>query len=338
LLVACCVSLWPAAIVLSDASRVPDLINDQAQVWVAARELAQGHDPYAHIGPGREWPIIFPLYYPLTAPLILWPLKDATPRAAHIVFVMLSAFVLALAVTQDSWLRLPLFLSPAFIACAKVAQWTPLLGAVIWFPWLGFVLAAKPNAAMVVLAASRSWRAAIGAGLGALLLTLISLALWPGWFGTWRATVGSADPAVFVPTVLMPGGLLLLLAMLRWRRWEGRLLLAMALIPQTPGPISVLLLLLIPGTLRGVVVLSLLTAAPFFLVPTSEAFATFAAYVRSVGIVALWSVYLPALFIVLRLPNVGHAPRWIERLVEPLPAWLRGSAKDSSHSPSEPGS
>jgi hypothetical protein len=39
---------------------------------------------------------------------------------------------------------------------------------------------------------------------------------------------------------------------------------------------------------------------------------------------AVTSLYVPALFMVLRRPNEGPAPPWIERAVAPLPAWIRG--------------
>jgi hypothetical protein len=38
------------------------------------------------------------------------------------------------------------------------------------------------------------------------------------------------------------------------------------------------------------------------------------------------SVYLPALVILLKQPNVGDAPDWIEHRLARLPAWLRGVA------------
>ena len=42
-----------------------------------------------------------------------------------------------------------------------------------------------------------------------------------------------------------------------------------------------------------------------------------------------WSVtslYIPALLMVLRRPNQGAVPAWIERVVSQAPLWVRGSA------------
>ena len=39
----------------------------------------------------------------------------------------------------------------------------------------------------------------------------------------------------------------------------------------------------------------------------------------------LLSVYLPALVVVLRQANTGDIPDWLERRVQALPSWLRGS-------------
>jgi len=40
----------------------------------------------------------------------------------------------------------------------------------------------------------------------------------------------------------------------------------------------------------------------------------------------LLGCYAPALYIVLRRPNEGPVPPWLERRVTRLPAWLRGRA------------
>jgi hypothetical protein len=49
----------------------------------------------------------------------------------------------------------------------------------------------------------------------------------------------------------------------------------------------------------------------------------------NVGDSAIWavaSVYTPALVMVMRRPNEGPVPSWVERAVAWLPAWIRGRA------------
>jgi hypothetical protein len=51
--------------------------------------------------------------------------------------------------------------------------------------------------------------------------------------------------------VTVPGGALLLLALIRWRRWEAWLLVVFVLIPQTFHPLATLAMVLLPRPLLG---------------------------------------------------------------------------------------
>ena len=127
----------------------------------------------------------------------------------------------------------------------------------------------------------------------------------------------------------MPGGALLLLALVRWRRWEAWVLVAFAIIPQTFHPLATLPLVLLPGSLLGKATIAALTYLPnWFLVrePFGSRLATatpeemFAMY----GTIVLWTVLIPTLLFVLRLPNHGPVPGSVDRLVARWPAWIRG--------------
>jgi hypothetical protein len=129
----------------------------------------------------------------------------------------------------------------------------------------------------------------------------------PGWVPRWLAAVATGDH--LRPLVLLPGGFVLLLAALRWRRWEGRLLLALALVPQTTDVIGALPLLLLAKSFRALLLLSLLTYLPHMLINFAPALSslfwrqpTFADATTMVGVLTLVAVYLPALVLVLRLP------------------------------------
>ena len=312
LLIVTAIAFVAGAYTYAYAASRPQFVADLDQVWDAARALGAGENPYDVMGPQRARDHAFPLYYPLTAPLLLWPTQDFAPTVVRVLFVTISTWLFGFAITRDGLYRLPVFCSGAYLATVQLAQWTPLIGAVLAFPTLGFVLAAKPNLGLVVLAASRSIRAFVTAAVGALLFTALSLLLWPGWFADWRETVATADH--FTPLVTYPGGFLLLLALLRWRHWDARLLLALALIPQTHGLVGALLLLLIPQTTARVTILSLLSFLPYWLLSSEIAsphyFLKFTDYVDAAATVTLWTMYIPALgFVLWPQDSQGHEKR-----------------------------
>jgi hypothetical protein len=107
------------------------------------------------------------------------------------------------------------------------------------------------------------------------------------------------------------------LAALRWRTREARLLLAMALVPQVLFFYDQLPLFLVCRTRRealafigwGMAVMMV------YLIP---------AFVGFGGPWAMIACYLPALVIVLRRPNEGPAPQWLERWIADWPQSIRG--------------
>jgi hypothetical protein len=121
----------------------------------------------------------------------------------------------------------PLFLSFPFLMAAELGHWAPYLTVGALLPWLGFLLAAKPNIALAVVARQPS--IPLVAGMAA--LGVLSVALWPDWVGAWIASVRGSTPHP-VPLLSWMGAPLALAA-LRWRQPEARLLLAMSLLPQT---------------------------------------------------------------------------------------------------------
>lgn len=96
-------------------------------------------------------------------------------------------------------------------------------------PSLGFVLAAKPTIAAALWIAYPSKRTLLSAAL----FGSVCLAVLPDLFRDWLTVSREANH--FSPLILYPwGGPLLLLAALRWRESDGRLLLALACLPRTP--------------------------------------------------------------------------------------------------------
>lgn len=299
----------------------PDAVPDFDHVWFAATAMVDGRDPYALVGPGREYPYPWPLYYPLTAPSSILPLAMLPLAAARAVFVALPAAALAFLLSRDGFGRLAFFASGAFLMSVKTAQWGPLAVLGLLVPWLGLFCAAKPNLGLGVLAAARSRRDLARMVVGAGALLLISLALQPAWPATWLDIVHAAPQPLSV--LSLPAGALLILAVLRWRRWEARMLLVYAFVPQTSGAVGALPLLLVPRSLRSLLVLGILSYVPVFVTPSpGEAVEQWA---RRETMASLLAVYLPVLWLVLRLPNMGPLPPRLEALAARWPAWIRGT-------------
>jgi hypothetical protein len=108
--------------------------------------------------------------------------------------------------------------------------------------------------------------------------------------------------------VMRPGGFLLLLALLRWRRPEARLLAGLACIPQTPVLYETVPLFLLVTTLKEGALLGILTCASGMLVYAMGSDITaYDEWMTLSGRWMVWLVYLPALAIVLPRPNVYPA-------------------------------
>jgi hypothetical protein len=163
-------------------------------------------------------------------------------------------------------------------------------------PALGFLLAVKPNTSASLWLARPSRTAVLGVS-AFLILSLVVLPSWPrDW---WTALL--QDNTDLVPPVLRPFGLVLLLAALRWRSPEGRLLLAIAFIPQNTLPHELVSLALIPANLveMGILVagswIALAVVADQMHLSHSIADWTAASWPATLG-----AVYLPMLYLVLR--------------------------------------
>lgn len=227
----------------------PPFVSDFDQHVRAAQVLLAGGDPYPRLTlPGRpEW--IFLYLYPLTAAWAGLPFAGMDFVTARVVFVALSGAAFAYAATRDGWAPLLVVASNAYLSAVMLAQWTPLVAAVSVLPWLGWALACKPNVALIALAGARwedrrRWAMAIAL---AAVFALLTLAVDPQWPVRWRASVAAWGVDHYEPYLLIPWGWLMLAAALRWRDPMMRTLLAIAVIPHTPGTREALLLAVAPG-------------------------------------------------------------------------------------------
>jgi hypothetical protein len=318
--VAVAVALSCVAILAFDRVAEPDAVPDFDHLWFAAKGLLQGRDPYLLIGPGREynWPWLY--YYPLTAPTSILPLAFLPLNVARAVFVAVPAGFLAFLLTRDGFGRLPFFASGAWVMAVKTAQWGPLVLCGLLVPWLGAFCSAKPNLGIGTLAGARSLGALFRMLAGSAGLVLLSLFVSPGWPSRWLDIIAQAPQPLSILTLW--GGPLLLLTIVRWRRWEARMLLLFALVPQTSGAVGTLALLLVPRSLRALTILAILSYVPVFYAPQMDQ--TIEQWARREALATLYAVYLPVLFLVLRMPNKGPLPARLERIAQRLPRWLRG--------------
>ncbi|HWJ21733.1 MAG TPA: hypothetical protein VNS52_05210 [Gemmatimonadaceae bacterium] len=308
--------------------------TDFDYIWFAGRALLHGQDPYALIGQGRafEWP--WPLFYPLTTVVGVLPLALLPVRLASALFTGVSAALLAYVVTRDGWERLAIFASASAFAALQGAQWSPLLTAAGAVPALSVLLVLKPNLCVAFVAAQPTARRIRDVAIAGALLAAVAFALRPGWVTEWRSAVASSIH--FRIFLFHPLGAVLILALLRWRRFDARLLLAMACVPQTPLIYEALPLFLIPATRREMLVLLLLSALSG---PAQVLAARGLDPVRGSDMIAnvmIAAFYIPCLVMVLRRPNEGPVPAWVERLADAARARLGGwrrRASDETRAP-----
>jgi len=243
------------------------------------------------------------------SPLALLPVD-----VARAIFVGGSASLLAYALTQESWTRLPLFGSGALALAVLAAQWSPLLTALLCMPSLAYLVPIKPNigfALVAYLPTTPVVRRVLASGIG---LTLIACLILPSWPQDWLQLVRNA-PHFTVPVSHL-GGPLLLLSLMRWRCPEARLLMALSVVPQNMVIYATLPLFLIPRTFRESLVMTTLnnTAFAFIILALGLPRTSAENYYNGDALVAL--CYLPCLVTILRRPNEGSMPDWIERAVD----------------------
>jgi hypothetical protein len=279
--------------------------TDFDQLWHAADALIDGRDPYSVVGPGRAFQWDWPLYYPLPAVVYSVPFAWLPLVAARVAFSTVAAGVLGWAIGARARILWPLLLSAAWIISTSRTQWAPLLLAAAWMPGLGFLLMAKPNIGVASLAALNRRGRRIAA-IGCAVALVLSLAVRPDWFASWRDAT-SVSPHILTP-VLLPGGFLLALALTRWRRPEARLFLALAVTPHTPSVYDLLLLFFACRTLRESIALALLTQGLYWGIVLFGSFDTFDAYAMGLGRAALLVVYFPVLVAILLRPNESPVP------------------------------
>ena len=285
----------------------------------AAHHLLVGRDPYAEMVPGAPG-AAGAFLYPLPAAIVAMPFAGFAAHHAGAAFVGLSAALLSYALAANGWWRLLALMSPAFLLSFSVANWPPLLLASALLPGLGWLAAAKPNLGLVAFAYQPRWSTVIG------VVAIVGLSvLWlPSWPVGWLSHVARQEIS-HPPTIAWPLGAIGLAGLLRWRTPEGRVLAAFTLVPVSVFPYDHLMLWLVPRSFREALFLTWTAwlTAPAVLGFNAEASRTTLLLIQ--GGITLGTV-VPCAFLVLRRPNVGPAPAWVERFVAGWPKWARGTA------------
>jgi hypothetical protein len=294
--------------------------GDFEQVWYAARAILNGSDPYALIGPGRPFAFDFAFRYPLPAAVVAIPVAPLPADFACGVFVGIGLACLAWTLMRYGHAPLIGLLSASVASAIDSVQWSPLLAATTAIAPLGIVLAAKPTIGLAMFSARPSrW-----AFFGGLAVTAIAFAFLPTWFVEWRAAL--TDRTGISTLAFHPGGAIALLCLLKWRRPEARMLAVLACVPMTPVLYETVPLLLIPR--RWWEALLFVFASYVVLgwsmrVPLTD-YSYYAAHMANSAAVIALVLYPLAALMVLRRPNHGTVPAWLERRLVAFPSWLRG--------------
>lgn len=280
----------------------PPSTSDFQPIWVGGRALLAGEDPYAVVPTSGTR---YPLYYPLTGVVVGLPLAALPFPWARVLWAAVSGAAFAAAALRYGRGLPAALLSASFLNAVVQGQWSPLLTAATVLPALSWIWVAKPSVGVALLAAFPTRRALVG---GTLLLA-VSLAVFPTWPMRWLEALRETN---HIAPIARPGGFLLLLALIRWRQAEGRLLAALACIPHTIGLYETLPLFLIPRTRwQGYALAGLSHAAAFgqaFAVPRLPGM-TWEAMNQARWPFILLGLYLPALILLLFFHRAAHPDR-----------------------------
>jgi hypothetical protein len=288
--------------------------------WRAGHALLSGQSPYRTIDATGPYPFREGFLYPLPAAVVSVPFALLDMPRGFVVFGAVSAGVLAFGLTRDGYWRLPALMSMPMLTCMSNGQWAPLITAAALSPAFAWLAAVKPTLGGAVIAARPTpLRIALVVAFG-----LITVVIWPWWPREYLAELGLREKSNYTTPLLLFPGPVLVAALLRWRRPEARLLFVMACAPQNLGWYDQVPLSIIPGTFRQVLVFSLLSYVPLFLVPFVRDPASTAHSYEILSRMVICACYLPCLIAVLARPNEGEVPAVVDRWIGRLPAVIRG--------------
>ena len=260
-------------------------------------------------------------HYPLPTAIATIPFTVLPVQLASAVFVAGSCGLLAFAVTAEAWWPLLMFASGSMVMMVICAQASALMTVAVMMPsltWLGVI---KPNYGLVILAYRPSWKAAAVM----VAIAIASLVVLPSWPRDW--VIGVMSSRIHFSPWRVRGGVLLFLSLLRWRRPEARLLAMIALVPGGAVAYDALILFTIAQTRTEILLFSVASTVMVLLMSSLSLNVDPVAYVARAGPSVVWLMYMPALLMILRRPNVGAFPEWILRFAPGLRGDLPSSPK-----------
>jgi hypothetical protein len=312
---------WGAFIAyFSMLSHPHHLAKDFSYPWRAARALLDGQNPYEVIQAVGAYPFNAKLFYPLPAAVVALPFSTLAPHVAGALFVGISSALLAWGLLRDSPYRLWVFLSAPFVHAAILGQWSPLLMAAALLPALQAFAAAKPTIGLVAWI----YRPSLVGIAGGAVLALIAFVLAPGWVGDWLAAAGTTGK--YRGPATTAAGAFLLLGLLRWRLREGRLFVALSLVPQLPVFYDTLPLWLVPSTARRAAFLTMTSWIAYALWYPSRMLPSQNEIAIPLTLAGIWA---PALLLLLMLPGRPPAPN--DRPAAPPPDAPGSPARPNHH-------
>lgn len=174
----------------------------------------------------RQNPYDTPLeQYPLTAALFGLPFIRLSGEVAAGIFWGLSSGLLAFGLSAKGYVRLLILLAYPYWAGILTVQWSPLIAASAFIPWLLPATMAKPQVGVPVFltrVTKRGMWACLAVGVATLLLM-------PSWPILWWRQAGNYQH--FIPITVLPGPLLAA-ALWRYRDRDAQLLILSAIMPQ----------------------------------------------------------------------------------------------------------
>lgn len=280
---------------------------DYTWYWRAARAVLDGFSPYAVVRPAGPYPFDAGFNYPMTTAMMVVPLANLSPAAGSGILMGAGTFLLAFGITRDGYSRLPIFGSIPYFVCLESVQLAPMIAAASLIPAVSWLSTMKPNIGLAAVAYNPAFKVF---ALNVLVL-LLSVALFPHWPSEWMDMVRHRTPGNYGSPLFLPGGFLLLAALLKWKRPEARLFVVMSIVPQSLLFTDQLMLWLVPRTKNESMLLSILSLPAMFIgAARVGAHASVAAYTRSMGPAILFLLYAPCLIMILRRKNEGPAVEW----------------------------
>lgn len=308
--------------------------GDFQYAWLAARALFEGREPYAAVF--ADSPFRSQWLYPLPAALVAAPFALLSSELAGASFVGVGfAWLAYQLIAVGRWRLLLLTAAPCLFAILAV-QWTPLLtAAALTGPTLGLVVL-KPTIGLAFVAAlvpadPRPPRRLVAVAVGASVLLGASFLVRSDWLVNWLEAIRLDEQmGQYRVPILTPYGALSALALLRWRRPEARLVFVLACVRQNGFLYDQLPLLLVPASPAEAIVLVVVSHASHIIAlwhpPSDSSVLGLNAQQFPFTVAAM---YIPCVIMLLRRPNEGHIPTWLEYRVQGLPRWLRGATPAS---------